>query len=235
MKLTPAESRLVVTALRYYQSSNVTTGHSVTDLISAFVKLGDGGDVSAALTDEAGEAYHKYVLSKASKQTTLGKGLPPGVELSPEWALRFTGILGSIGELGELCDHIKKHIFHGHEAHPLDQEYIKLEQGDRGWYDEVLDESFGLVRHNVRQANIAKLDARYQKGRMTAEESANRVEGHPEEIHQPTIADVPKRLASQCEVPVLRDAHNTAGGYVRCVLPNLHSGQHQPRLGYYQS
>lgn len=193
MILEPHEVRLITNALRMYR--NTAEGiPGTTPLIDKLVKFSDGGEVGAIdpaarhdnmVNDEAD--YTTFVVGKASKQTMRGEDLPPGMSLDPFHAQLLTGLLGSVGELGELADHIKKYMFHGHVEHPLDMEYILLEQGDRRWYDTMLNYAFKLLPLDIITANVYKLNARYKKA-LTPDESANRVEGHPEVIHQTRLS-----------------------------------------------
>jgi len=80
--------------------------------------------------------------------------------------------LGLFGEAGELVDHIKKHIFHGH---PLDMEYVSKELGDIQWYTCGLATLLGLDSGNIAIENIEKLMARYPNG-FSQTDSINRVD-----------------------------------------------------------
>ena len=80
--------------------------------------------------------------------------------------------LGLMGEGGELVDHIKKHVFHGHD---LDKVYIKKELGDMLWYMATLATTAGLDMDDVAWTNVEKLMSRYPNG-FTEEHSKNRVE-----------------------------------------------------------
>lgn len=50
-------------------------------------------------------------------------------------------VFGLIGEFGELTDHIKKHLFQGHD---LDPEQLVIEVGDLAWYAMSLLTHFGI-------------------------------------------------------------------------------------------
>ena len=56
--------------------------------------------------------------------------LDPAVVSTPQDRAEMV-TLGLFGELGEMCDHIKKHRFQGHEFDPL---YVLKELGDIIWY-----------------------------------------------------------------------------------------------------
>lgn len=80
--------------------------------------------------------------------------------------------LGLAGEAGEFTDHIKKHMFHGHE---LDSLYLKKELGDILWYVAVAAASLNIPLGEIMQTNVDKLRARYPAG-FSAEASKNRAE-----------------------------------------------------------
>lgn len=81
-------------------------------------------------------------------------------------------VLGLAGEVGELVDHIKKHVFHGH---PLDLDYIQKELGDIAWYWSAAHEVAVLDPGATLYANVAKLLKRYPDG-FSHEASLNREE-----------------------------------------------------------
>lgn len=80
--------------------------------------------------------------------------------------------LGLAGEVGEVVDHIKKHIFHGHS---LDPEKVKDELGDVLWYIAAMCNNFDFTLADVAAFNNAKLKARYPEG-FSKKASRNRVE-----------------------------------------------------------
>jgi NTP pyrophosphatase (non-canonical NTP hydrolase) len=80
--------------------------------------------------------------------------------------------LGLAGEAGEVADHIKKYIKHGH---PLDRDRVKKELGDVLWYVAVMALELDIALEDVANANIEKLKARYPQG-FSTEASLNRKE-----------------------------------------------------------
>jgi NTP pyrophosphatase (non-canonical NTP hydrolase) len=85
------------------------------------------------------------------------------------------GIIGLLGEAGEIAEAIKKHIFHGHE---LDLDKLKKELGDVSWYHNHLTVRTAKTSlEAVQEANIAKLAARYPEGFFSSERSINRAAG----------------------------------------------------------
>lgn len=69
--------------------------------------------------------------------------------------------MGIAGEAGEVCDYLKKVVFHKHH---LDHEKLKKELGDVLWYIATLATTAGLTLHEIAVANIEKLKARYPEG-----------------------------------------------------------------------
>lgn len=80
---------------------------------------------------------------------------PHAVPFSPIAAL------GLAGEVGEVIEHLKKHMRDG--KHPGDA--LKLELGDVLHYLTVLAGAYGWTLDELAQANIAKLEARDAKSR----------------------------------------------------------------------
>lgn len=81
--------------------------------------------------------------------------------------------LGLTGESGEVADHIKKYIAHGHD---LDREKVKGELGDVLWYIAVLSRQLGYTLGDVMQTNLDKLEKRYPNGFNTEDSKAKRDE-----------------------------------------------------------
>lgn len=69
--------------------------------------------------------------------------------------------LGLAGEVGEVVDHIKKHLYHGHA---LDRAQVADELGDVLWYWAALATALDLDSDLVALINLAKLRARYPDG-----------------------------------------------------------------------
>jgi NTP pyrophosphatase (non-canonical NTP hydrolase) len=84
--------------------------------------------------------------------------------------LILNGILGLCGETGEVSDHIKKHLFQGHD---LDEEKLIGELGDVCWYIAILASGLNVSLEEVMNRNIKKLEKRYPDG-FAAEKSINR-------------------------------------------------------------
>ncbi len=69
--------------------------------------------------------------------------------------------MGLAGEAGEVCDYLKKVVFHGHQ---LDPEKMSEELGDVLWYLANLAEAVGLSFSDIAAENITKLRKRYPDG-----------------------------------------------------------------------
>lgn len=69
--------------------------------------------------------------------------------------------LGLPGEVGEVCDMVKKRIFHGHT---LNTDDLKKEIGDVMWYLAMICDSFGFDIEEIAKMNIDKLKERYPEG-----------------------------------------------------------------------
>jgi NTP pyrophosphatase (non-canonical NTP hydrolase) len=84
----------------------------------------------------------------------------------------LNAILGLCGESGEIADHVKKSIFHGHD---LDKEHLAKEFGDILWYVAQGCRALGYTLEEVMHMNIDKLKKRYPDG-FSSDASKNRVE-----------------------------------------------------------
>lgn len=82
-------------------------------------------------------------------------------------------LLGLSGEVGELCDHMKKYLFQGHD---IDYAHLKKETGDVLWYLAELAAGLHTTLEDIAQMNIDKLWARYPDG-FDPDRSMHRQEG----------------------------------------------------------
>lgn len=71
------------------------------------------------------------------------------------------GVLGLVGEAGEIADEMKKVLFHNK---PFNREHMLKELGDVRWYLEYLADSWGFTMDEIEFANMEKLRARYPSG-----------------------------------------------------------------------
>lgn len=93
------------------------------------------------------------------------------VDLTDE-ELLLNATLGSLGELGEIADHVKKYMYQGHD---LDIEAVAKEIGDVLWYLNLLAEVTGYSLEEIAAMNIAKLEKRYPD-KFSSGASINRLE-----------------------------------------------------------
>lgn len=83
------------------------------------------------------------------------------------------GVLGLVGESGEIADLVKKHLMQGH---PLDPEHVAKELGDVCWYIAETATAIGCDLETVLKMNIEKLRKRYPDG-FSSERSQHREQG----------------------------------------------------------
>lgn len=81
--------------------------------------------------------------------------------------------MGLAGEVGELNDILKKHIFH---EKPLDLIHVKKELGDICWYIAEMCDAYGWELEEVMRLNVEKLQKRFPDG-FDVERANNREEG----------------------------------------------------------
>lgn len=95
--------------------------------------------------------------------TTLNKDIP-------QKELIVNAALGLSGEVGEVNDLLKKHMFQGHELHEDD---LLNELGDIAWYLAEAATALNIPLEDILKRNIEKLKKRYPKG-FSSEKSINR-------------------------------------------------------------
>jgi NTP pyrophosphatase (non-canonical NTP hydrolase) len=101
--------------------------------------------------------YQQYAERTANKSDNIS------------WRLANFG-MGLAGEAGEVCDYLKKVVFHGHE---LDRQKLCDELGDVLWYIATLATTAGLSLREVAWENVNKLKNRYPEG-FDSQRSINR-------------------------------------------------------------
>jgi len=74
---------------------------------------------------------------------------------------RELAVIGLCGEVGEVAELIKKHLYHGKS---LDKDMLAKEIGDVLWYLNYCASVFGLSMNDIAQKNVEKLMARYPNG-----------------------------------------------------------------------
>lgn len=86
--------------------------------------------------------------------------LRTSTRLDPHIDLAVLG-LGIAGESGEVADHIKKHVGHGHN---LDREKVAKELGDTLWYISAIAQRIDYKLSEIMDMNMQKLRKRYPNG-----------------------------------------------------------------------
>jgi NTP pyrophosphatase (non-canonical NTP hydrolase) len=75
--------------------------------------------------------------------------------------------LGLSGESGEIADHVKKVMFHGHPLDEATRDKIAKELGDILWYCAMGARGIGLGLSDIATMNVEKLKKRYPEGFST--------------------------------------------------------------------
>lgn len=122
--------------------------------------------------------------------------------------------MGLGGEGGEVLDHLKKHLFHGH---PLDLSHIAKELGDILWYVAEACYAIGIPMSEVAELNVDKLKKRYPDG-FSSERSLSRLD--MVEVDMDTAALAPDFVSCGAEINLAMRNHV-------CGLADGHAGDHQ--------
>jgi NTP pyrophosphatase (non-canonical NTP hydrolase) len=118
------------------------------------------------------DSYQKY-----AKRTLVNA---PEVPLTDLEIMTVWNGLGLAGEAGEVCDLLKKGIFH---RHGVDVEKLKKELGDVMWYISAICTKYQIQLSDVLQMNVDKLAERYPDG-FKSKDSINRKEYTKKEREQ---------------------------------------------------
>lgn len=78
----------------------------------------------------------------------------------PEAAKIFYPCIGLAGEVGEICEKVKKHV---RDGKVLDTEDLKKELGDVLWYLSALASDLGIDLEDVATTNYEKLKSRQER------------------------------------------------------------------------
>ena len=111
------------------------------------------------------DAYASLALRTASAES-----------LVDERSMLNAAALGLNGEAGEIADHVKKIMFHGHPLDDATRDKIAKEIGDILWYCAMGARGIGLDLGEVARMNVEKLRKRYPDG-FSTEHSLNRPHG----------------------------------------------------------
>jgi NTP pyrophosphatase (non-canonical NTP hydrolase) len=96
----------------------------------------------------------------------------PGFDIPDDGMMLILNAIGLAGEAGEVCELVKKGIFH---QHGLDMTKLRKELGDVLWYTAAMCTKAGFDMSEIMQENIEKLEARYPSG-YTPVDSQRRVD-----------------------------------------------------------
>ena len=111
------------------------------------------------------DEYQELALRTASQES-----------LVDERTMLNAAALGLNGEAGEIADHVKKVMFHGHPLDDDTKDKIAKEIGDILWYCAMGARGIGVSLGDIAQMNVDKLKKRYPEG-FSTERSLNRPHG----------------------------------------------------------
>lgn len=111
------------------------------------------------------DTYQELALRTASAESTASA-----------LTMLNSAALGLAGESGEIADHVKKVMFHGHPLNDATCDLIAKEIGDILWYCAIGAKGIGLGLGEIAHMNVEKLRKRYPEG-FSAEKSLNRPHG----------------------------------------------------------
>src|SRR5688572_16887859 len=111
------------------------------------------------------DEYQKLALRTASAESLVDSR-----------SMLNAAALGLNGEAGEIADHVKKVMFHGHPLDDDTRDKIAKEIGDILWYCALGARGIGLGLGDIATMNVEKLRKRYPEG-FSAERSLNRPHG----------------------------------------------------------
>jgi NTP pyrophosphatase (non-canonical NTP hydrolase) len=109
--------------------------------------------------------YQQLALRTASAESLVDSG-----------TMLNAAALGLNGEAGEIADHVKKVMFHGHPLDDATRDKIAKEIGDILWYCAMAARGLGLGLGDVAAMNVEKLRKRYPDG-FSSDRSLNRPHG----------------------------------------------------------
>ena len=108
-----------------------------------------------------GNALDRYQEAAGRTSNIDNDKIIKRLQEKPELVGLINDALGVAGEAGEIADHIKKVVYHGHD---LEIEHLLKEVGDEFWYLADMATRLNAKLSKVAAMNINKLKARYPDG-----------------------------------------------------------------------
>ncbi|HVF39442.1 MAG TPA: nucleoside triphosphate pyrophosphohydrolase family protein [Gemmatimonadaceae bacterium] len=115
-------------------------------------------------------------LSDFDKYQSLALRTASAESLADHMTMLNSAALGLSGESGEIADHVKKVMFHGHPLDDATRDKIAKEIGDILWYCAMGARGIGLGLGEIATMNVQKLKRRYPEG-FSTDRSLTRPDG----------------------------------------------------------
>ena len=115
-------------------------------------------------------------LSDFDEYQELALRTASGLSTESQIAMLTSAALGLSGESGEIADHVKKIVYHGHPLDDVTRDKIAREIGDILWYCAMGSRGIGVSLSEIARLNVEKLRKRYPEG-FSTEQSLNRSHG----------------------------------------------------------
>lgn len=117
---------------------------------------------------------HEFADFDTYEDLALRTASPQG--LATHSSMLNNAALGLAGEAGEIADHVKKVMFHGHPLDDATRDKIAKEIGDILWYCAMGARGIDVPLGEIARMNVEKLRKRYPEG-FSTDRSLNRPDG----------------------------------------------------------